>query len=90
MADPTIFWCSTCKKYHGGECDSTVASTEILTLRLGTYNTPYDGKRREYAELLEASNAVILIDRKDGLKVFKMDSWEKDGTSIRVNFKAKS
>lgn len=85
--DKTIFWCSLEKKYHGGECTgSTAVSADALTLRLGTHKTEFDGRRREYAELMEASNAVILV----GDRVFKIDGWEKDGSSIRVNFKVKS
>lgn len=83
MADSTIFWCSTEKKYHAGECDSSVASTDVMTLRLGTHKTEFDGRRREYADLILASNAVILV----GGLAFHVDGWEKDGSSIRINFK---
>jgi hypothetical protein len=84
--DATIFWCSLCKTYHGGECEGSSVSADTMTLRLGTNKTEFDGRRREYAELISASNAVILV----GDKVFKMDNWEKDGSSIRVNFKVKA
>jgi hypothetical protein len=84
--ESTVFWCTPCKKYHGGECGVALTSSDTLTLRLGTHKTEFDGRRREYAELIAASNAVILVNG----KVFHIDGWEKEGSSIRVNFKEKT
>lgn len=83
MADPTIFWCSLCKKYHGGECGPAVASTEGLTLVLNTTGTQFAGLRSSYAQLLMDSKATILI----GNKVLYAYTWDKDGKNVIVKFK---
>lgn len=80
--DPTVFWCTPCKKWHAGECSDTVSGPSKIRLSLDTEHTDLYGMRTYFANLIVDSKAQIMI----GNRIYKISDWEKKHNFVFVDF----